>query len=712
MSVRWKLLVMLPAIALIPLAALALLDRRNVQSLGDDLSAIAHASLIQRTTDHLQQRIRDQAAMLQRRRHMLEHLVRAQAREVERHLSLDEPAHVSVYSTEDYDGGANRPPDMVPSQRHFVFAESGSGTPIPVTYNHVVVNLAPGVSRSEVADDVVRLAMMAGEYRFLQGDYPELIFWQTTGLENGVMSSYPGHGGYPKQYDHRQREWYRAVKEQGRLAWVGPYFDASSEQVILTLGMPVRYADGAFAGVTAIDISVAELAKSMEMPGMYSDRALAALVTLSAATQSANPRARVVARPGLHVKGQRWDVPLDREWLDSEDSSQMGSFLKDLAEGKTGSRRMPYQSRNSLWVYGPVDEEGDHLVFILPYEDVLAETAETQQLVHTRVEAGLKTTGILAAAAFLAVGIVAFVTSRSVMKPIDELARAAHDLGRGNLNARAHIRTRDEFQQLGDTFNAMVPQLRDHLEIKHALQVAKVVQQHLLPSTPPTVQGLDMSGRSIYCDTTGGDYYDFIDLPSHAPGQIGVAVGDVTGHGVAAALSMTAARALLRAHASEPGSLAALMDVLNRRLSPDMSGGRYMSMFYMVFDAGARQVRWTSAGHDPAIVYDAGTGAFTELAGSDAVLGIESSWQYHEHGPMDLQPGQIFLIGTDGIWEARNTRGEFFGKDAMRDVVREHACGRSEEISQAIIDAVTAFRGDREQEDDLTLVVTKVAEAS
>ena len=298
MSVRWKLLVLLPAIALIPLATLALLDQRNVQSLGDDLSAIAHASLMERTTDHLQQRIRDQAALLQRRRHMLEHLVRAQAREVERYLSMEDLTHVSVYSAEDYDGEATRPSDMASSKKHHVFADSGPGAPIPITYSHVVVKLAPGVSSSVVFDDIACLASMAEEYRFLQVDYPELIFWQTTGLENGVMTSYPGHGGYPKEYDHRQREWYRAVKEQGHLAWTGPYFDASSEQLILTLGTPVRRPDGAFVGVTAIDVSVADLAKGMQMPGIYSDQARAMLVVLAASPESSALQARVVARPG------------------------------------------------------------------------------------------------------------------------------------------------------------------------------------------------------------------------------------------------------------------------------------------------------------------------------------------------------------------------------------------------------------------------------
>ena len=690
MSVRWKLLVLLRAIALVPLAALDLMAHRNVRSLGDDLSAIAHSSLMQRTTDHLQQRIRDQAALLQRRRHTLEHLLRIQARDVERHLSARVPTPVSAYTAEDYDGGTNRPPDMAPSARHFVFAGSGPGSPILVT------------------DDIARLVTMADAYRVLQNDYPEFVFWQTTGLESGVLTSYPGHGGYPKEYDHRNREWYRTVKEQARLVWVGPYFDASSEQVILTLGMPVLRADGAFAGVTAIDVSVADLVTTMEMPGIYSDRARAMLVTLETTPEFSAPRARIVARPGFHFKGQRWDTPLDREWLESEDGSQMASLVKDLAEGRAGARRMSYHGRDSLWVYGQVDQEDEHLVFILPYEEVLAETAGTERLARARTEAGLKTTGILAVVALFAVGIIAFRTSRSVMRPIDELARAACDLSQGRLDARAHIKTQDESQQLGDTFNAMVPQLKDHLGMKHALRVAQEVQQYLLPNAPPAVQGLDIFGRSIYCDSTGGDYYDFIDLSPHAPGQVGVAVGDVTGHGVAAALLMTAGRALLRAHAGKPGTLATLMNDLNQYLAPDMSGGRSMSMFYMVFDARARQVRWTSARHDPAIVYDAVSGEFVELAGSDVALGIESSWQYHEHGPVGLLPGQIVLIGTDGIWEARNARRDFFGKDAVREIIRENAQRHAKQISQAIIDAVAAFRGNHAQEDDLTIVVAKV----
>ena len=128
----------------------------------------------------------------------------------------------------------------------------------------------------------------------------------------------------------------------------------------------------------------------------------------------------------------------------------------------------------------------------------------------------------------------------------------------------------------------------------------------------------------------------------------------------------------------------------------------------MVIGARARQVRWASAGHDPAICYDPGTDAFTELPGGDLPLGIDGDWQYSEHGPVDLTSGQILLLGTDGIWESRNPQGRFFGKDALREIIRRHADRSAEQISQAVTATLSGFREDRAQEDDVTLVVVKV----
>jgi sigma-B regulation protein RsbU (phosphoserine phosphatase) len=177
---------------------------------------------------------------------------------------------------------------------------------------------------------------------------------------------------------------------------------------------------------------------------------------------------------------------------------------------------------------------------------------------------------------------------------------------------------------------------------------------------------------------------------------------------VAAALLMTSARALLRTRAGRIGSGSELMNELNRHLSADTPVGRFMTLFYMVLDADAKSVRWASAGHDPAIVYDPAADTFDELAGRDIPLGIELSWQYRESRRDRLPAGCVIVIGTDGIWEARNPRHEQFGKDRLRDAVRRNAGTTAAEIKRAITDSLRAFRQDVPQQDDVTLVVVKV----
>ncbi len=708
MSIRWKLLVLLLAIALIPLITVAALDRGSMLRLGYDLSAMAHSALVKRTVGHLEQRIRDQAVIMQRRRQGLEYTLRAQARKVEEHLAAPAPAKVAVRMAEDYDRGVNLPADMGPSTKHYRFVKDRPGIPIAVTYSDQVFKLAPGVSTNRVAVDMARLASMPAEYRFLYNEYADLIYWQTTGLESGILTSFPGHGGYPEDYNHRPREWYIAAKQQDRLTWIGPYLDASSEQLILTLSMPVHWPDGSFAGATALDVSVSDLVKAMEMPDIYSTEARSILVILEWTPEASAHRPRIIARPGFHRRGERWDTPFDREWLDPDESDEASQFVLDMAERRSGTRRMPYLGRDSLWVYGPVASEGEYLVFIVPYEEVLAQAAVAERSVLDRVRAALRTTGIVAVAAAIGAAIIALSSSRSVAKPIAELAQAAERVGRGEFETRVRIETGDELEQLGNAFNAMVPQLEDQMLMKHSLALAMEVQRHLLPGRAPQIEGLDVAGRSIYCDETGGDYYDFLDFAEPEPGQLGVVIGDVTGHGIAAAMLMTSGRAILRFRAGDLGGLADLMGDLNRHLASEMSGGRFMTLFFLLIDARARQARWVSAGHDPAIVFDPESNVFSELAGVDMAMGIDPGWQFREQGPVDLRPGQIMLLGTDGIWEARNPRGEFFGKEAVREVMRHHADSSAEHICEAIVDAVDTFREKRIQEDDLTLVIAKV----
>ena len=185
-------------------------------------------------------------------------------------------------------------------------------------------------------------------------------------------------------------------------------------------------------------------------------------------------------------------------------------------------------------------------------------------------------------------------------------------------------------------------------------------------------------------------------------------MGDVTGHGVGAALLMATARALIRGHASRPDSLADSITRVNTLLTADVGqSGNFMSLFFLKLDSDSRTIRWVRAGHDPAIVYDPAGNSFRVLVGRGVALGIFKDVEYEE-SQQRITSGQIILIGTDGIWEAHNSSGEMFGKDKLQDIIRANAAAPAKQITQAIIDALQAFRQPLEWEDDITLVVIKV----
>ena len=169
---------------------------------------------------------------------------------------------------------------------------------------------------------------------------------------------------------------------------------------------------------------------------------------------------------------------------------------------------------------------------------------------------------------------------------------------------------------------------RAHLEIKRknsllrkSLALANEIQVNLLPQHVPDNDRLDIAGKSIYCSATGGDYYDFISFTDRGGNRLDFVVGDVTGHGVEAALLMTTARALLRSRVQQPGSLAQVITDVNRHLTADLyESGRFMTLFYMSIDSVSGRLSWFRAGHDPAIIYDPSAERFEELRGCNCLV--------------------------------------------------------------------------------------------
>ena len=262
------------------------------------------------------------------------------------------------------------------------------------------------------------------------------------------------------------------------------------------------------------------------------------------------------------------------------------------------------------------------------------------------------------------------------------------------------VRGRDE---------AMAELDKEHRRVQHSLSLAMEVQQNLLPNTDPKIAGLDISGKSSYCDETGGDYYDFLDVGDAADGKIGIVVGDVSDHGIPSALLMATVRAQIRQRCSASGNIDQVMADVNRRLAQDVKeSGRFMTLFYAEIDRHQGIIRWVNAGHDPAMLFDPVKEKFEELnGGSNLALGVMEDSRYTE-AQHKIASGQILVMATDGVWEARNNEGEMYGKDRLYKVIREYTSATAAEIQTAVFESVRRFRNNFPLEDDMTLVIVKV----
>jgi PAS domain S-box-containing protein len=244
---------------------------------------------------------------------------------------------------------------------------------------------------------------------------------------------------------------------------------------------------------------------------------------------------------------------------------------------------------------------------------------------------------------------------------------------------------------------------------KRSLELAAEVQRNLLPKRSPRLAGIDLAGRTLSCEEVGGDYFDYLPSRGCTASHVDIAVGDVSGHGVEAALLMATSRALLRTQVGSDACrpLSAVVTALNRQLALDVSdSGRFMTLFYLRIDLESRRLRWVRAGHPAALFFDQSADSFRELGGRGLALGVSSDWAYTEETGPQATAG-ILAIATDGLWEARDKQQRPYGQKRLRDVIRRHAALGAE----AIIDKVYADLAEHTlgvlPEDDITLVIVK-----
>ncbi|MGN6369825.1 MAG: SpoIIE family protein phosphatase [Phycisphaerae bacterium] len=307
--------------------------------------------------------------------------------------------------------------------------------------------------------------------------------------------------------------------------------------------------------------------------------------------------------------------------------------------------------------------------------------------------------------------LASIATVAAMLRPVLKLVHHVKAVGEGKLGEKIHLTDNLEMVQLSQAVNEMVDGLSDRMRLRHALNVAMDVQQSLLPGSTPAVQGVDVAAFSKYCDETGGDYYDYLDVAGLGENTLVVALGDVMGHGVAAAMLMATARGMLRSRVRVPGSLGDLLTHVNDLLVADTGGTRFMTMLVGVIDTDTNTMRWASAGHDAPFIYDPAIDSFPDIpVPAGLPLGIMQGQPYEESPSISFRPGQVLLIGTDGIWEARNPSEDEFGRERLKQAIRELADRSAREIQAELFNRLKQYCAGNTIADDVTYVVIKFTE--
>ena len=237
-----------------------------------------------------------------------------------------------------------------------------------------------------------------------------------------------------------------------------------------------------------------------------------------------------------------------------------------------------------------------------------------------------------------------------------------------------------------------------------ALEVAQEIQASVLPSESPAFEGFDIYGHCWPCDETGGDYYDFIDLPD---GRLGISVGDVTGHGVGSALLMMASRSLLRALVSVEDNVQACITRVNSLLSADIREGLFLTLFYGAIDAEKRTISYISAGHEPGLLCRAATGEVEQLPGAAPPMGIMEDMEFPKPETLSFETDDLLFLCTDGATETPAPDRGMFGRERLQEVLVANLHKPAEEVVAAVNRAVREFSNNAPLRDDLTLVAVR-----
>jgi len=333
-------------------------------------------------------------------------------------------------------------------------------------------------------------------------------------------------------------------------------------------------------------------------------------------------------------------------------------------------------------------------------------------------------------ALFLIIEVMAllagFALAKSLTGSVHQLFTGTERVRQGDFTHKIEVNTEDQLGELAGSFNSMTASIEDLLRqaaekrrLEEELRIAHEIQMSLLPQGPLLMPGLSVTALCVPAREVGGDYYDFLPLGDE---RVGVLIADVSGKGTSAALYMAELKGLVLSLSEIHSSPRDLLIAANRIISHHLDARSFITMTYAVLDLRARTMTYARAGHTPLIyvpgVCAEGSAREAQILVPDGMvvgLKLDNGEMFTRHlveETIELRPSDLYLLFTDGISEAMNSRDDLFGENRLGQLVAAHAHLPSEELRERVLREISAFVGDAPQHDDMTMILVKVDEAA
>ena len=312
-------------------------------------------------------------------------------------------------------------------------------------------------------------------------------------------------------------------------------------------------------------------------------------------------------------------------------------------------------------------------------------------------------------ALFFGIRIAGGITSA-----VKALHRGTRQIARGDFDIKIEVPNEDELGDLAISFNEMAAAVKKGQEeaiererLMRELETAREIQEKLLPHKMPVVPGFEITGTSLPSQQVGGDYFDFLDA---GDGQLGIAIADVSGKGIPAALLMANLQASLHAQVFQPGKVAEVAFRINNLLYRSTDAHMFVTFFYGILDRKRSLFTSTNAGHNPPLLFRS-DGRIERLSEGGLILGFQPDVTYNQQTVV-IRPGEVVVLYTDGITEAGDPDSEMvaddlFGVERLVDIIRDNLDNSAREIQTEILEAITDHTHNAPQYDDITLVIIK-----